>query len=297
MPIPLQTDRPRRGDPSRHLPGRSAPSSPSLAEPATAPRRRRDLVGWIALGLVVTTVLALLARVSVDPRGPDATTAPNRPRTSPANTVAPARLTTTERVPRLPAHQEPNTAVTMSSNPVQPTDPVTVTAAPAGAATTERAQQLPADEEPGTAGSAPGIPTRSTIPTTTSSVSGTSGLSSSAGATSDSVGVAGASPQTTDLSGVLRYPDDIATSMPFASPSGLASVRASWRGGEALALTLGCGSAVTNGAGTHGVSLVVAGPPGSCAVSIALGPGQRGSVAYTLDVQTPAADTAAGTTR
>jgi hypothetical protein len=86
---------------------------------------------------------------------------------------------------------------------------------------------------------------------------------------------------------MLRYPDDIETSIPFASASGLAAVRASWSGGEALEITLGCGSVVTSGASTHGISLVVAGKPGPCTVSISLGPGQRGTVAYTLQGRVP----------
>lgn len=96
---------------------------------------------------------------------------------------------------------------------------------------------------------------------------------------------------------MLRYPDDIATSFPFASPSGIASVRALWRGGEALEMTLGCGRATTSGSGARGLSLVVAGRPGSCTVSIALAGSQRGSVSYTLDVQVPLADPAAAAGR
>jgi hypothetical protein len=96
---------------------------------------------------------------------------------------------------------------------------------------------------------------------------------------------------------VLRYPDDIATSFPFASVSGIALVRALWRGGEMLKMTLTCGRATTSGAGAHGVSLVVSGRPGPCTVAIAFGANERGSVSYTLDVQVPPADPAAAAGR
>ncbi|MGP8163251.1 MAG: hypothetical protein ACLQAN_05660 [Acidimicrobiales bacterium] len=218
---------------------------------ATTPRRRHDLVAWVALGLVVATALTLVARESVAPIGRVATTTHSRQHvTSSPKTTPSARLTASGRPHR---HARPHPKLT-AAHPV-PTTAVTPTPSTAPASTT---------------------------PSSTSRVSSPQGGAPPAATTSG-------------LSGVLRYPGDIATTFPFASPSGIASVRALWSGGEALEMTLGCGQAVTSGAGTHGISLVVAGHPGSCTVSIAFGPGQHGAVPYTLDVRVPPANpTAAG---
>jgi len=62
-------------------------------------------------------------------------------------------------------------------------------------------------------------------------------------------------------------------------------------------VTLGCGTAVTSGGGTHGISLVVAGRPGPCTASIALSPGQHGAVDYTLAIRVPGTGSATSISR
>jgi hypothetical protein len=229
--------------------GASGP--PSLG----AGRRRRDRVVWVALSLVVATALSVVAR-SVGPPRP--VTAAHHPQhaAQAVPTSRPAGTTKTGRANRR-RHDDPKPSPTTTSslpaNTTTATTPTTTTAVPATTATTT------AEVRPATA------PSR----------------------TRDTKRRDRRSATTPALAGMLRYPDDIETSIPFTSASGLAAVRASWRGGEALKITLGCGSVVTSGSGTHGLSLVVAGKPGVCTVSISLGPGQRGTVAYTLRVRVP----------
>lgn len=87
-----------------------------------------------------------------------------------------------------------------------------------------------------------------------------------------------------NYSGVLSYPDDVATSIPFSSASGLAAARVTWSGGEELVAYLRCPGAHESAPGTHGVSISIDGSPGNCVVSVALGPGVRSRVAYAITV-------------
>jgi hypothetical protein len=220
-----------------------------------AGRRRRDLVAWVALSLVVATVLCVVAR-SVGP--PRALTRAHHPghAAQAVPTSRPAGTTGTGSAHRR-HHNDPKPSTTTTSS-------------------------LPADTTIPTA-----TTTTTVVPATTPT---TTAETRPAAASSRARGTRRRhrrSATSTALAGTLRYPDDIETSIPFTSASGLATVRASWRGGEALQIALGCGSVVTSGAGTHGLSLVVAGTPGPCTVSVSLGPDQRGTVAYTLWVRVP----------
>ncbi len=270
MPIAQPTDEPRRGDPARRPSGLPVPPPSS---PAALPRRPRDLVAWVALGLAVTTVLTLVARASLDPR-------PDRGARAPASARA------------LPAATPDSTALLPTKDRARPDAPTgtttTVAATPAvrlrqSVATTSTT--IPAPADPG-----------ESSPTTSTATPPPSGPDTSDRVASDPTGTTGSPAASTGFSGVLRYPEDVATSFPFNSPSGLAAVRAQWQGGEALEMTLGCGQAVTTGGGTHGISLVVAGRPGPCTISIAFGSGEHETVGYTLDIQVPPADSAAPTT-
>ncbi len=255
MPIPRETDHPRRGEPTGCRPGEPEPSGPSSPSKTAASRRRRDLVGWVALGLTVTTALALVARASVEPQRRSTGTTTTLERTT-LTTTATTRLARTDTVhDQLPTTPKPSSSETVPTVVVQPTVPVTVASTP---------------DEPGPSTSVPHLPAPARPVSTPA--------------------------ETPGLSGTLQYPDDVATSFPFTSSSGLAAVRATWSGGGALEMSLRCGSVTVSGTGTHGISLVVAGHPSSCTVSIALRPDQRGSVAYTLDVQVPSGDAAARTT-
>ena len=257
MPIEPDTPPPRRGaetGTARHQSGASGP--PSLG----AGHRRRDLVAWVALSLVVATVLCVVAR-SVGP--PHSVTAAHHPRhaAQAAPTSRPAGMTKTGRAPGR-RHEDPGPSTTTTSSlPSATTVPTTVT-------------------------------TTTTVPITTATTTAEVRPATKSPRTRTTKRPGWRAVTTPTLTGTLRYPDDIETSIPFASASGLAAVRASWRGSEALKITLGCGSVVTSGAGTHGISLVVAGKPGPCTVSLSLGPGQRGTVAYSLRVQVPPAPSA-----
>ena len=252
MPIAPHDDRAPQGAPAPRRAGAAAPSGRPGAATAN-PRRRRDLVAWIALGLVVATVLTVVARVSVAPPRHLAAT-------KPAHQTASLPETSSTTVPVVHKHVRDHVRTDPGStqSAPEPTNPIEVTA-PVTTVTTSTTL-------PGPRPSAP-----------------------------KSLAAGTATP--TPLSGELRYPADIATSFPFTSSNGLAAVRATWLGGQALEMTLGCGAAVTSGGGTHGISLVVDGRPGTCTVSIALSPGQRGAVDYTLDVQVPGTGPAASVGR
>lgn len=247
MPIAPHDDRAPQGAAAPRRVGAASSGHPGTE--TTSPRRHRDLVGWIALGLVVATVLTVVARVSVAQPRHLAAAKPAHQTASP-----PATTSTTILVAYKQARDHVRTEPEPTHSAPQPTNPVEV-AAPVTTVTTSTTVPSPS----------PSVPK--------SAATGT------------------ASP--TPLVGELHYPADIATSFPFTSSDGLAAVRATWLGGQSLEVTLGCGTAVTSGGGTHGISLVVAGRPGPCTVSIALSPGQHGAVDYTLAVRVPGTGSAA----
>jgi hypothetical protein len=239
-----------------------------------APRRRRDLVAWVALGLAVATALTLVARASFDPQT-------GRGRTTSADTRG--HTTTSTPVAQLtkkdPAHRDlpiDTTARTLAESPT--------TAVPRPVPTTPAT--IVVSTEPST-----------TDPTTTTSLPRPASPAAPDRSASHPTATAALAATNPGVSGVLRDPDDIATTLPFTSPSGLAAVRALWQGGATLEVTLRCGAAATSGTGKHGISLVVAGQPGSCSVSIGLTSDEIGTVDYTLDIQVPSADSPSPTTR
>jgi hypothetical protein len=79
-------------------------------------------------------------------------------------------------------------------------------------------------------------------------------------------------PDLLNYSGVLRYPDDVAASIPFSSATGVAATRITWSGGEELVASLRCRGAHDSAPGTHGISISIDGSPGTCVVAVALDP-------------------------
>lgn len=251
MPIAPHDDRAPQGAPAPRRAGAASSGHPGTE--TTSPRRHRDLVAWIALGLVVATVLTVVARVSVAPPRHLAATKPAHQTASWRETPSTTILATYKQ-----ARDHVRTEPGPTQSAPQPTNPVEV-AAPVTTVTTSTTVPSPR----------PSVPKSRAAGTATP----------------------------TPIVGELRYPADIATSFPFTSSDGLAAVHATWLGGQSLEVTLGCGTAVTSGGGTHGISLVVAGRPGPCTVSIALSPGQHGAVDYTLAVRVPGTGSAASTSR
>jgi cytoskeletal protein RodZ len=258
MPIAPHDDRAPQGAPAPRRVGAASSGHPGTE--TTSPRRHRDLVAWIALGLVVATVLTVVARVSVAPPRQLAATKPAHQTASPPETPSTTILAAYKQ-----ARDHVRTQPEPTPSAPQPTNPAEV-AAPVTTVTTSTTVPSPR----------PSVPSpRPSVPK--SRAAGT------------------ATP--TPLVGELLYPADIATSFPFTSSDGLAAVRATWLGGQSLEVTLGCGTAVTSGGGTHGISLVVAGRPGPCTVSIALSPGQHGAVDYTLAIRVPGSGSATSISR
>lgn len=204
--------------------------------------RRRDLVTWVALGLLVAIVLGILSKATTAPHSsrhvdarrafgsssPRVTSAGDAPT---ANVAPPRRAETKGRSDSRPAVSDPTTTMT--------TAPSTSTTLKASAA------------------QATAVPPPTTSP-----------------ATSDQL----------RYSGALEYPDDIASSIPFASKSGVVAVRVNWSDGNELVASLRCPGAHESAPGTHGISISLDGSPGTCVVSIALGPGVRAHVAYVVTV-------------
>jgi hypothetical protein len=91
-------------------------------------------------------------------------------------------------------------------------------------------------------------------------------------------------PAVLNYSGVLRYPNDVATSIPFSSATGVAATRITWSGGEELVASLRCRGAHDSAPGTHGISISIDGAPGACVVEVALGPRIRSKVRYAITV-------------
>ncbi len=130
----------------------------------------------------------------------------------------------------------------------------------------------------------PSVPTMSTVPSVTAAAPSLAPSSTTTSVPSSPTPMA---PGSLQYSGVLSYPEDIATSIPFTSPSGVAAVRVTWHGGSELVAALRCRGAHDSVPGTHGISISIDGSPGACAVAIALASGVRSHVAYAVSVLTP----------
>ena len=227
---------------------RPSPKTDDLASrpPAGRPSRsRHELVGWIALGLVVAVVLSVVSRSSVL----SGTTHAYRPseaakiRATPADGLRNARSATTRR--QAPAPTTKNASVK----------------------STHRRTEKPVVSEP-----SPSVLTiDSTTPTT---------ALKAPRAQVDAPLI---------FSGTLGYPNDLASTLPFSSSSGIAAVRISWTGGSELDARLHCRGTTTSAPGAHGISLSVSGSPGPCAVTVSLAPGTRTTVPFSLDINAPSA--------
>lgn len=123
--------------------------------------------------------------------------------------------------------------------------------------------------------------------TTTPSPSATTTTSAAPPTTTTEPPTTTSTPDLLNYSGLLRYPNDVATSIPFSSATGVAATRITWSGGEELVASLRCRGAHDSAPGTHGISISIDGSPGTCVVSVALGPGIRSQVAYAITVLTP----------
>jgi hypothetical protein len=97
--------------------------------------------------------------------------------------------------------------------------------------------------------------------------------------------------------GMLRFPNDVATTY-FPSANGGAFVAAgSWTAGRSLELTLTCGSAVDTSAGTGGAVAKLAVATGACQLLVAEPPGATWNASYTITVRVqPVARRAPGAT-
>jgi hypothetical protein len=236
-------DRPRSNEPAAVGPRRRGTKRP-----------RRDQVSYVAVGLLVALALTIVSRLTTAPEG-------HPPRRDPRPTLRSARGRTasTHRSvhdvapPKSDVDRIARSERSISDDPTR-----------AAISTTTKG--------------APSIPTTSTTPTpeTTTTISP---------APSPTTTTPPPSLTTADgpleYSGVLSYPEDIATSIPFSSESGVAAVRVTWRGGGELVASLRCPGAEDSAPGAHGISISIDGSPGTCAVAIALGSGVRARVAYT----------------
>jgi hypothetical protein len=211
--------------------------------PRSESRSRRELVTWVALGLLVAIVLTILSRTAVAPAR-DAQQTPPRHRT------------------HAPSIEASSTGHPLAAGQI---------------ATTQARPGSPTDR-----GRGPTVPT-STTPTTTTSIARTRPTITTVPATNPTV------PGPLQYSGSLSYPSDVATSIPFSSPSGVAATRITWPGGDELVASLRCRGAHDSAPGTHGISISIDGFPGGCVVTVALGPGDRSRVNYAITVLVPSA--------
>jgi hypothetical protein len=229
----------------------SKPNGPvARSEAGHAARSRHELVGWIALGLVVAVVLTVISRSSVVSGTP---IHPDR-----------ASALTKSRVPIVSARREHESRRTSHPRPtVGPTTKI-----PPGTSTPARTtDRLGFDASP------PGRTTETTTTTTTTTTTPTQTPRPQY------------APST--ISGTLEYPNDLASTFPFSSPTGIAAVQVSWNGGSELDARLHCQGATTSAPGAHGIALSVSGVPGQCSVTVSLAAGTRATVPFTLDVNAP----------
>lgn len=232
---------------------RSQPTAPPRAPgseeaPLARPRRgrvarrpRRDLVTWVALGLLVAVVLAIVSKTTTTTHDPPH--ADTRP-------TLPSRSDHIARRPDPPATRHPLRTVSPptrrpDSQPTATDPPTPATTVPATQTTTSTVARPPGTTEPSS------------------------------------------TPSQLQYSGVLNYPRDVATSIPFSAPDGVAAARITWSGGVELIGTLRCRGADDSAPGQHGISISIDGSPGTCTVAISLAPGVRAQVAYAVTVFTP----------
>lgn len=219
-------------------PDRSGDSGPSRLRGGGRPRR--DLVTWVALGLLVAVALAIVSRTTT-------ATPHDSQRTETKQSLHRSHKVESTRDPRT-KEREPRTAIAqdhLHGSNWALTDP------PATTSTTTTI-----------------VPPRTTTPTKPSPTR----------------------PTASDLlqySGALTYPEDVATSIPFSSPNGVAAARITWSGGDELVASLRCRGAHDSAPGTHGISISIDGSPGGCVVAVALAPGVHAPVAYAITVLSP----------
>jgi hypothetical protein len=223
-------------------------------------RAHRDFVTWVALGLLVVVVLAIVTKTTTvtthDARRADGSTDRHSPLhlhhsdhlASRADPSTKGRRSLTTGVVK--QHGSPSRSRTTA----KPPSTSTTLPLPTTTTSTEPEHQSTTTWPPPTT-----PPT--TSPTTTSGQ--------------------------LQYSGTLNYPEDVATSIPFSSSSGIAAVRIAWSGGDELVASLRCRGAHDSAPGTHGISISIDGAPGACAAEIALGPGVRSRVAYAMTVLAP----------
>ena len=140
MPIAPHDDRAPQGAPAPRRAGAASSGHPGTE--TTSPRRHRDLVAWIALGLVVATVLTVVARVSVAPPRHLAATKPAHQTASRRETPSTTILATYKQ-----ARDHVRTEPGPTQSAPQPTNPVEV-AAPVTTVTTSTTVPSPRPSVP-----------------------------------------------------------------------------------------------------------------------------------------------------
>jgi hypothetical protein len=226
-------------------------------------RPRRDFVTWVALGLLVVVVLAIVTKTTTvathDPRRADGRAHLHSPlHLHHSDHVSSTRDPTAGREPLTTGIVKKHRSTSRSI-----TDPAASTPKPPSTSTT-----LPLPTT--TTSTEPEHPSTTTPPPPTTAPPTTSGQ--------------------LQYSGTLSYPEDVGTSIPFSSSSGIAAVRVTWSGGDELVASLRCRGAHDSAPGTHGISISIDGAPGACDAAIALGSGVRSRVAYTITVLAPSED-------
>jgi hypothetical protein len=235
----------------RHLARRTKRdrSARSAGEPAghEGRRQRRELVGWIALGLLVAVVLTFVAR---SPAAPSL-------RKPIAGHISDSRRHPKTTSPRKDAKHHGHSAIDISRSTTTTTTQVALTTthrkAPAGSRKLVASTLTTTSTEP--------------IPSTTAPASGAA--------------------QNSSVAGTLAYPDDLAITLPFNSASGVAGMQVTWIGKAQLTATLRCPGDTTSQAGSTSISLSVSGTPGRCDVTLALDGAEAPTVRYTLRIFTP----------